>query len=166
VNLFRAPEIYLIADSVRAMVFHVDTTMWEGRPSNRILTFEGAEKFRFDLDLRSLTMTALSGEPVEVYRFSRWWPSDLLMWWRLEQSFAFYDETAAKVRRQDYRALFGRDMAQILTALADIMDASEAEARALQKIDSTEGGQRLHPEVRRLVQSDAEEDQVPQEEET
>lgn len=128
-------------------------------PDVRILNFNGAEKFRFDLTNQLVTMTGLSGEPTQVYHFSWWSVGDWFIRWELRKALEFHDATMHRVRMQDYRALFGREMELILTDLAELMTAAEAEGQMLQRVDSTEGGKRLHKDVRRLVQADDEDDE-------
>ena len=55
---------------------------------------------------------------------------------------------------QNFRALFGRQLQEIIGKLAFLMEEAEHESQALARIDATSGGRSLHPAVSQLVQKD------------
>jgi hypothetical protein len=117
-------------------------------------------------------MTALSGTSEIVYAFAEepaewfWAGTDRKLWKDLTESIAFYNSAMHKVRMSDYRALFGNQMQKVISLLAQAMDEAEADVRMLEKVDKTNSGHNLHPDVARLVQRDldAGEEQANQEE--
>lgn len=157
-NLFRADEIYLIADAITAMVFKVDVdAQWW------VLSFEGRQSLKIDRWSRQVYLVARSGIPEVVFTFSRLRPTHWFMWRTLDRAVAFYNDHMHKIRMQDYRAFFGRHFGDLCNDVIDLVDAAEAEAAALAKVDRTKAGSQLHPEVARLVQRRPEDDYMGQE---
>lgn len=59
-NLFRAEEIYIIAQAIEAMVFKCVRTTF-GKDKCVLCSFEGRESLRINLSKGTLSLTAMSG---------------------------------------------------------------------------------------------------------
>ena len=117
------------------------------------LEFQGRMAFKLDMKRRCLSMFDLSQkELIDLYWFPRW---NIFRSWQLHQftkSFAYYHGVVRRVKMHNYRALFGKQLEEIIGDLAKLMSAAEAEAIELAKFDSTHGGSTYHPEIRRMLQ--------------
>lgn len=157
-NLLTRTEIILLIDAIRAMVFKIDAV--QNNPKLLIFTYESREVFRLDLDKRQLAMTPLSGASEVVYTFADepaewfWGGTDRQLWKDLLAAMDFFRATMHKVRMSDYRATFGAQMQRVIIGIAKIMEDAESDLRMLERVDTSEGGRNLHPEVARLVQKD------------
>lgn len=171
-NLIRAEEVYILANAIESMVFQIQTaggqiivkdgaTQWKG--SDLLLYFNGQMRFRISSDWR-IFMVPLSGEQIPVWK-ARWWSfGDLLLKSALKTAVKRFSEVTWKVKLQDYRALFGNTMVEIIQDLATLMEQAEAEAKALAQLDKTKGGSQYHPQIERMLQIDGQEtlDDFPQ----
>ena len=169
-NLITRGEVVVLINAIRAMAFSINP-----QPTDfdvLLVNFDGREVFRIHTKERKIAMTALSGTSETVYVFSEepaewfWAGTDRKLWKDLQDAIKFYDGAMHKVRMSDYRALFGNQMQKVIGLLAQAMDEAEADVRMLEKVDKTNSGHNLHPDVARLVQKDldAGEEQANQEE--
>lgn len=169
-NLITRSEVVVLIDAIRAMAFRIEKTGID----LSILFFDGREVFRINTDERHITLVGLSNSAEIVYTFADepehwfWGGTDRKLWRDLTDALAFYSATMHKVRMADYRAMFGNQMQKVITGLAQAMDEAEADVRMLEKVDKTNSGHNLHPDVARLVQKDldAGEEQANQENES
>jgi hypothetical protein len=166
-NLFTRSEIIVLIDAIRAMAFKIERLM----PDLYTVSFDGRQVFRIYTDDRYIKLNGLSGQPEIVYQFRDdpeswfWAGTDRKLWRSLNDALTFYETMMHKVRMADYRAMFGNQMQKVITGLAQAMEEAEADVRMLEKVDKTNSGAALHPEVARLVQKDldAGEEQANQE---
>jgi hypothetical protein len=169
-NLITRGEVVVLVNAIRAMAFSINP-----QPTDfdvLLVSFDGREVFRIHTKERKVAMTALSGTSETVYVFNDepaewfWAGTDRKLWKDLTDAIAFYNGAMHKVRMSDYRALFGNQMQKVISLLAQAMDEAEADVRMLEKVDKTNSGHNLHPDVARLVQKDldAGEEQANQEE--
>lgn len=151
-NLWRAEEIYLVAQAIEAMVFKCDRTVI-GNEHYIFCLFEGRESLRINLSKKCIYLTAMSGSPVLVYVF-KWWriPGDYLMWRAIKRSLKLFDEVVDQIKLHDYRAFFGNHIQQILSDLAMLMERAEAEQQQIMNKDQTHGGTDIHPKVQAILQ--------------
>lgn len=166
-NLFRAEEVYILAQAIEAMVFQIENTAGkvltndgtrEWKEGDALLIFNGRIHFRIDRIKWRIFMRPLSGDEIQVWK-PRWHSiGDRLLKFALRRAFANFAAVTWKVQMQDYRALFGSQMGLIIEDLAALMEKSEQEARALAKLDKTRGGSEYHPEINRMLQVDDEVD--------
>ena len=156
-NLFRAEEIYLIADAISAMLFTLEFSN-----ETIIVRFEGRESFRLDRVNKIVLLTARSGIPEPVYTFKWWKITDFMMWRAIEKSVEFYNENIHRIRMQDYRAFFGNHLGEVCAETMELVEKAEGEARQLARMDRTRGGNDLHPDVARMIQKDPDEPYVGQ----
>lgn len=166
-NLISRSEVVVLIDAIRAMAFRIEKTSID----LFILYFDGRECFRIETVDKYITLVGLSNSAEIVYGFAEepahwfWAGTDRKLWRELQDALSFYHETMHRVRMSDYRAMFGNQMQKVITSLAAAMDEAEAEVRMLEKVDRTNSGRNLHPDVARLVQKDldAGEEQANQE---
>ena len=121
-DLFRPQEIYLLADSIEAMVFQVEYTT-EGVDGGvhrvAILRFEGRESFRIAITRKRLFITALSGTPEEVYHFRSWRYGDRLPYGYYAPRYVVHDYYAYRLRPPPYGYHYVRvDHDVVLAAIA------------------------------------------------
>lgn len=157
-NLFRKEEIELIIDAIKGMVFKVSTAPESGE--TEVIFFDDREVFRFRKYDHSIEMVDLNGDRETVYTFQPepnewfWANTDRDLLKRLNDAIAFHKKTIHTVKMQNFRALFGRQLQEIIGKLAFLMEEAEHESQALARIDATSGGRSLHPAVSQLVQKD------------
>ena len=156
-NLITRREVVVLIDAIRAMAFRCERRVGT---DVRALLFDGRECFRIDMESRTILLAGLSGNFELVYLFTEdpeewfWAGTDRKLWKEMVDALRFYDATMHKVRMADYRAMFGNQMQKVIVGLAAAMDEAEADVRMLEKVDKTNSGSNLHPEVARLVQKD------------
>lgn len=158
-NLFRRAEIETLIQAIRGMVFKIHQAADD--PATDAIQFEDADVFRFNRRTHVLSMVVPNGNGIEVvYAFKPeppewfWSGTDRDLLNSLNQAIEFYHKTIQRVRMSTYRAMFGRVLQDVIVRLAAILDEAEAEARMLEKVDSTQGGSVLHPQVAELIQKD------------
>lgn len=155
-NMITRREVVVLTEAIRAMAFKIDRP----EPDLAILFFDGREVFRINLAERAISLIGLSRSAEVVYVFADepdhwfWAGTDRKLWRDLRDALAFFDATMHKVRMADYRAMFGNQMQKVIMGLAQAMDEAEADVRMLEKVDKTNSGAALHPDVARLVQKD------------
>lgn len=161
-NLLRSEEIYILANAIEAMVFQLKDEagqiivkdgkkVWKRGEIQ--LCFEGRIVFKIDYDTMAVKMAPLSGEMLQVWK-PRMFSLDWLLKKALRIAIQHFSEVMWKVKLQDYRALFGRQMTMVIEDLAIIMEKAETEARELSRLDKTHAAQEFHPEIERMLQLD------------
>jgi hypothetical protein len=166
-NLITRREVLVLIDAIRAMAFKIDRP----KPDLAVLFFDGREVFRIDTTFKTIALIGLSKAAEVVYTFQEepehwfWAGTDRKLWRDLVDALVFFDATMHRVRMADYRAMFGNQMQKVIVGLAQAMDEAEADVRMLERVDRTNSGAALHPDVARLVQKDldAGEDQAKEE---
>lgn len=162
-NVLRAEEIYILAGAIEGFVFEVVTEAgqtvshdgvikWKGGKIQ--LQFQGRICFRIDTNAWAVTMVPLSGAQIPAWS-PRWYSfGDWLLKKALSRAVRSFSETSFKVQRQDYRALFANEMAQLIIDLDELNTMAEAEAKQLLSMDKTRGGTEYHDEIQRMLQMD------------
>jgi hypothetical protein len=160
-NLITRHEVVVLIDAIKAMAFKIDRSL-VANSDEYILYFDGREVFRISIDQRTISLVGLSKASELVYTFVNdpeswfWSGTDRKLWQELVTALDFYNATMHRVRMADYRALFGNQIQKVIAGLAVAMEEAEADARLIERIDKTNSGRNLHPDVARLVQKDLE----------
>lgn len=157
-NLITRHEVNVLVEAIKAMAFRIDRSL--NNLEESILYFDGREVFRIDSAHRTISLVGLSKTSELVYTFSDdpeswfWSGTDRKLWHELVTAVDFYTATIHRVRMSDYRALFGNQIQKVIVSLAAAMEEAEADMRLLERVDKTNSGHNLHPDVARLVQKD------------
>jgi hypothetical protein len=169
-NLITRHEVVVLIDAIKAMAFKIDRQFTVANSDERLLFFDGREVFRIDTAQRTISLVGLSKSSELVYTFVNdpeswfWSGTDRKLWQELTNALDFYDATMHRVRMADYRALFGNQIQKVIAGLAMAMEEAEADARLIERVDKTNSGRNLHPDVARLVQKDLTGEEPPAEE--
>ncbi len=159
-NLITRHEVVVLIEAIKAMAFKIDRQFAVANADEHILFFDGREVFRIDTAQRTISLVGLSKTSELVYTFVDdpeswfWSGTDRKLWREMTAALDFYAVTMHRVRMSDYRALFGNQIQKVIAGLATAMDEAEADARLIERIDKTNSGRNLHPDVARLVQKD------------
>ncbi len=171
-NLITRHEVVVLIEAIKAMAFKIERQFAVANADEHILFFDGREVFRIDTNQHTIKLVGLSKTSELVYTFVDdpeswfWSGTDRKLWKELVNALDFYSTTMHRVRMADYRALFGNQIQKVIAGLAVAMDEAEADARLIERIDKTNSGRNLHPDVARLVQKDLDGDQTEEVDDT